>query len=58
MPVYERGHVSFTAECIDTKNGKILWSIEANESASYNDEIELATKVIKELIEKLEKEVE
>ncbi len=58
MPVYERGHASFTAECIDTKNGKILWSIEANESASYNDEIELATKVIKELVEKLEKEVE
>ena len=58
MPVYERGHVSFTAECIDTKSGRILWSIEANESASYNDEIELASKVIKEMVEKLKKEAE
>ncbi|MBE7444609.1 MAG: hypothetical protein HS132_04945 [Planctomycetia bacterium] len=58
MPVYERGTVSFTAECLDTKNGRILWSVEANESASYKDEIELASKVIREVIEKLKKEME
>ncbi len=58
MTVYERGNVSFTAECLDTKNGKILWSVEANESASYKDEIELASKVVKETIEKLKKEME
>jgi Putative bacterial lipoprotein (DUF799) len=58
MTVYERGDVSFTAECLDTKNGKILWSVEANESASYKDEIELASKVVKETIEKLKKEME
>jgi len=58
MPVYERGDVSFTADCINTKNGKILWSVEVKESASYKDEIELASKVVKEAVEKLKKEIE
>lgn len=58
MPVYERGDVSFTAECIDTKNGKVLWSLEANETAPYQDEIEVASKVIREAVERLKKETE
>lgn len=58
MPVYERGDVSFTAECIDTKNGKVLWTIEARETAPYKDEIEVAGKVIKEAVERLKKETE
>ncbi len=58
MPVYERGNVSFTAECIDTKNGKILWSLEASETAPYKDEIEIAGKVIRDAVERLKKEAE
>ena len=58
MPVYERGDVSFTAECIDTQNGKVLWSLDASETAPYKDEIELASKVVKEAVEKLKKEIE
>lgn len=58
MPVYERGVVSFTAECIDTQNGKVLWSLEANETAPYKDEIEVASKVIREVVERLKKETE
>lgn len=58
MPVYERGDVSFTAECTDTKNGKVLWTIEARETAPYKDEIEVAVKVIKKAVERLKKETE
>lgn len=58
MPVYERGDVSFTAECIDTQNGKVLWSLDASETAPYKDEIEVAGKVIKEAVERLRKETE
>lgn len=58
MPVYERGNVSFVAECIDTRTGKILWSIEANKSVSYKDEVELVSQVIKEAVEKIRKEIE
>lgn len=58
MTVYARGDVSFTAECIDTKKGKVLWSMEMNESAPYKDEIDLAIKVTKEAVEKLKKETE
>lgn len=58
MLVYERGDVSFTAECLDTKNGRILWFLEASESIPYKDEIEVASKIIKEAVERLKKEVE
>lgn len=58
MTVYARGNVSFTVECIDTRNGKILWSMEINESAPYKDEVELAGKAIKDVVEKLKKEME
>ena len=58
MPIYERGNVSFHAECIDTKNGNTLWSMEINESTTYVDEIELADKVIEKVLEKLKKELE
>ena len=57
MTVYARGNVSFTAECIDTNKGKMLWSMEMNESAPYKDEVDLAIKVVKETVEKLKKEV-
>ncbi len=56
MTVYERGDVSFTADCINIKNGNILWSVRAKESAPYKDEIELASKVISEAIERLKME--
>ena len=56
MTVYQRGNVSFTAECIDTNKGKMLWSMETNESAPYKDEVDLAIKVVKEAVEKLKKE--
>ncbi|MDO8141058.1 MAG: DUF799 family lipoprotein [Candidatus Brocadiales bacterium] len=56
MTIYARGNVSFTAECIDTKKGKVLWSMETNESAPYKDEVDLAIKVTKEAVEKLKKE--
>lgn len=58
MTVYQRGNVSFTAECIDTNKGKMLWSMETNESAPYKDEVDLAIKVAKEAVEKLKKETE
>ncbi len=57
MTIYERGNVSFTAECIDVKNGKTLWSLDADESAPYKDEFELAEKVVGETVEKLKQEL-
>ncbi|MBM4054660.1 MAG: hypothetical protein FJ264_08325 [Planctomycetes bacterium] len=56
--IYERGTVSFIAECIDTKNGNVLWTIEANESAVYKDEVELAEKAVKNSIDKLRNELQ
>ncbi|HHT9116713.1 MAG: DUF799 family lipoprotein [Planctomycetes bacterium] len=58
MTVYQRGNVSFTTECIDTNKGKMLWSMETNESAPYKDEVDLAIKIVKEAVEKLKKETE
>ncbi|NUO07064.1 MAG: hypothetical protein HUU08_00040 [Candidatus Brocadia sp.] len=58
MIAYERGDVSFTAECIDTQNGKVLWFLEVNETAPYKDEIEVAGKVIRDAVERLKKEAE
>jgi hypothetical protein len=58
MTVYARGNVSFTAECIDTNKGEMLWSMETNESAPYKDEVDLAIKIVKEAVEKLKKETE
>jgi len=58
MTVYARGNVSFAVECIDTRKGKVLWSMETNESAPYKDEVDLAIKVVKEAVEKLKKETE
>ncbi len=58
MPVYERGDVSFTAECIDAKNGKVLWTLEARETVPYKNEIEVAGKVVKEAVERLKEETE
>jgi len=55
--VYERGRVAFIAECIDTNTGKTLWTIEADESSAYLDEIELASKAIRKSIRKLGKEI-
>lgn len=56
--IYQCGKVSFKANCIDTKQGKILWSIEANKSVPYKDEVVLASEAIKEAVEKLEKEID
>ncbi|KAA0250102.1 MAG: hypothetical protein DWB56_01480 [Candidatus Jettenia sp.] len=56
--IYQCGKVSFKADCIDTKQGKILWSIEANKSVPYKDEVVLASEAIKEAVEKLEKEID
>ena len=58
MAVYERGDVSFTAECIDTNNGKTLWSMEVKESAPYKDEVELASKVVKKAVEELQEKID
>ena len=58
MTVYARGSVSFTAECIDTNKGKMLWSMEINESAPYKDEVDLAIKIVKEAVGKLKEETE
>lgn len=58
MTVYERGDVSFTAECIDVENGKVLWTLETRETVPYKDEIEVASKVIKEAVERLKEETE
>lgn len=58
MKIYARGNVSFIAECIDTKNGKILWSMNIDESAPYKDEVELAGKAIKEAIQQVRLEAE
>src|SRR3972149_36405 len=56
MTVYARGSVSFVAECIDTRKGKVLWSMETLESAGYKEEIHVAIKAVKEAVEKLKKE--
>lgn len=56
--IYQCGKVSFKADCIDTKQGKILWSIEANKSVPYKDEVVLASEAIKEAVEKLEKRID
>jgi TolB-like protein len=56
--VYQRGSVSFNAECIDTRNGKVLWSLDVSKSVPYKDEVELANNVMKEVIEKLKKDTE
>lgn len=56
--IYQCGKVSFKADCIDTKQGKILWSIEANKSVPYKDEVVLASEAIKEAVEKLEKKID
>lgn len=56
--VYQRGSVAFAAECIDTRNGKVLWSLDVNKSVPYKDEVELANTVIKEVIEKLKEDTE
>ncbi len=58
MKIYARGNVSFIAECIDTKNGKVLWSMNIDESAPYKDEVELAGKAIKEAIQQVRLEAE
>ena len=58
MTVYARGNVSFAVECIDTNKGKMLWSMEINESAPYKDEVDLAFKVVKEAVGKLKEETE
>ncbi len=58
MTVYARGNVHYTAECIDTKNGKVLWSMDVNESAPYKDEVDLAMKVVRESVKKLREEPE
>lgn len=56
--VYQRGSVSFNAECIDTRNGKVLWSLDISKGVPYKDEVELANNVVKEVIEKLKKDAE
>ncbi len=58
MKIYARGNVSFIAECIDTKNGKVLWSMNIDESAPYKNEVELAGKAIKEAIQQVRLEAE
>lgn len=58
MAVYGRGNVSFTAECIDTQNGNVFWSLAVDESVPFRDEIELANKIVKESVEKLKGEVD
>jgi len=58
MPIYERGITAFSAECIDIRNGNILWSIEINRSAPYKNEIELAKETIRELMKQLKDDLE
>lgn len=58
MAIYQRGNVAFKADCIDTKQGKILWSIETNKCAPYKDEVVLASEAIKEAVESLEKKID
>ncbi len=58
MKIYARGNVSLIAECIDTKNGNVLWSLNIDESAPYRDEVELADKAIKEAIQQIRLEAE
>ena len=53
MPIYERGTVAFSAECIDVRNGNVVWSIEINKSEPYKNELELAKETIRKLMEEL-----
>ncbi len=53
MPIYERGTVAFSAECIDVRNGNVVWSIEIDKSEPYKNELELAKETIRKLMEEL-----
>lgn len=53
MPIYERGVAAFSAECIDIRNGNIVWSVEVNRGEPYKNEIEVAKDIIRQLMEQL-----
>lgn len=53
MPIYERGIAAFSAECIDVRNGNVVWSIEINRSEPYKTEIEVAKETTRKLMEQL-----
>lgn len=55
--VYQRGNAAFHVECVDSKNGNIMWSFDVDESAPYKNELELASKLIKDSLERLEREI-
>ena len=58
MPIYERGLVAFSAECIDVRNGNVVWSIEMNRSEPYKNEVELAKETTRKLMEQLKDDLE
>ncbi|MBI5306936.1 MAG: DUF799 family lipoprotein [Planctomycetes bacterium] len=53
MPIYERGIAAYSAECIDVRNGNVVWSVEINRSEPYKNEIEVAKETTRKLMEQL-----
>ena len=53
MPIYERGIAAFSAECIDIRNGNVVWSVEVNRGEPYKNEIEVAKDMTRNLMEQL-----
>ncbi|MBF8276043.1 MAG: hypothetical protein HW390_1116 [Candidatus Brocadiaceae bacterium] len=53
MPIYERGIAAFSAECIDIRNGNVVWSVEVNRGEPYKNEIEVAKEMTRKLMEQL-----
>lgn len=58
MPIYERGIAAYSAECIDVRNGNVVWSIEINRSEPYKNEIEVAKETTRKLMEQLKNDLE
>ena len=58
MPIYERGIAAFSAECIDIRNGNVVWSVEVNRGEPYKNEIEVAKEMIRQLMEQLKDDLE
>ena len=58
MPIYERGIAAFSAECIDIRNGNVVWSIEVNRGEPYKNEIAVAKEMTRKLMEQLKDDLE
>lgn len=58
MPIYERGIAAFSAECIDIRNGNVVWSVEVDRGEPYKNEIEVAKEMIRNLLEQLKDDLE